>query len=124
MVLVSEDGYVCQQEKDRWRRERGRRTERSSRSMRKQVVPKDVESEELRNFTGAVLREREGDRETLRHVRERAREARERERKREREREGERDIERGREGERERLQHIRISQACHSARLDILQHSD
>jgi hypothetical protein len=43
--------------------------------MRKQVV----KSEEPRHFTGALLRGREGERETLRHVRESAR-ARERER--------------------------------------------
>jgi hypothetical protein len=43
--------------------------------MLKQVV----KSEEPRHFTGALLRGREGERETLRHVRESAR-ARERER--------------------------------------------
>jgi hypothetical protein len=104
---VSEHGYVCQQEKDRQKRERGRRTGRSSRSIRKQVVLQDVECKVLRNFTGAVS-ERAGERATLRHVRERARareRERERERRRERERESESESERVSERDREAAPH-------------------
>jgi hypothetical protein len=68
--------------------------------MRKQVV----KSEEPRHFTGAVLREREGERETLRHVRERVR-AREREIERERGRERARARERERARAREAATH-------------------